>query len=1089
MNEEIKKYIQQITPERFESLCVEYLRILKGPTYKIKGTRYCKDGGKDIVGTVSNEIPYEIWAECKKHSRTVGLEEISKNVVLVLSENVNELIFFSTSNIASSAQKHISNLGARHNFSVAFYYGDNLFEALSILPVFRKSNKVSYPKESLSIPLKAVSKLTKYENSEFYEEVDTLILSRDMIFYIDVYIKNQSSTIIKNIHCAIQECNSVIFYTNKFDMDFQLAPYCERVLQIKAKVLDCKQSFPIPYININYDYMDEINVVTLKNGFVDPTKLIYFPLVGVELNNDLKFKIEPLLSGKKRTSYLIDIRGCSGVGKTRFIKEILSLADSYNWHIRSYDGKKDKDLRIIRDLLCFFMGIPYYTGNINFSVNEVRNILKNQGDNEEFAEILYDFIYAKKINPDTLYYIEEAFIYFLKRPYLDYPYLITIDNIQDMDNSVIEFLKHIIRILENTPTKFILVMGTNTEIIPNHNLSEINLFLEFLENFSDDYHKLYLLGDMAKEDAETLYIHALKNLKQNATFLEKMIRKAGTRPFDIIMHIKYMQERKLIKWLGNDSWYIDDYNEFEKFINGIPIKSENLIKKRVDIQKGLYENEVWNIFKKLIKAILYFEDCLPIEFANVIQIDEELLLQFTSSLLLKLDDVNSDIHFYHYNIFLYLKKIKVYNFDRKLANTILLWLKDHYAGKYKRTEFKCLIDIGDFEKAKNLGMGNLKESMDLYNYGTAIGIADILLKNPNFILSSKEIFNIKYIKAEAYRERLDHEKGAEIYGELFEYLQVNNYSFDTKELQCRFYHNAVNANLNSDHPDKAIEILNMFSKMDIQILYYKFILLDRYAVAYLALGNLQEARKKIKEATKIACEEKNPIWLGIIYSDTAYFYYRGLQNAEKAKEFFYKAYDIQFDTSLDLNRQGELLQQKAFAELLDGNMESAIKTINNSIDICTKINSTYLGVKAINLKGIIEIYRNNFDNALTIWLNGVDQCQQIKNIVCQIRIYANMGAAYLSTGQNKYFKKGEQNLLIALELLKQNHFSPLYYKELFYNIIRLYLWQEKSNDIKLLLKQWGFDELYDFYQFFLTAIDNEKQDYGVMFYHNINFIF
>lgn len=1089
MNEDIKKYIQQITPESFEALCVEYLRILKGPTYRIKGTRYCKDGGKDIVGTISDEIPYEIWAECKKHSRTVGLEEISKNVVLVLSENINELIFFSTSNIAYSAQRHISNLGARHNFSVAFYYGDNLFEALSVLPVFRKSDKGFYPREDVNIPLAAISKLTKYENPEFYENGDTIILNRDTIFYIDIYIKNQSSNIVKSIHCNIPKCNNVIFYTNKFDTDFQLAPYCERVLQIKAKVLDCKQIIMIPPINISYNYMDGTNIIYIKSGFVDPTKLIYFPLVGVEINNSLKHEIEPLLSEKTRNSYLIDVRGCSGVGKTRFIKEILSLADSYNWHVRSYDGKKEKDLRIIRDLLSFFIGIPYYVGNIDFSVNEIKNILKHQGDNEEFAEILYEFIYTQKINPDTLYYIEESFVYFLKRPYLDYPYLITLDNVQDIDYSVIEFFKHIICKLEYTSVKFILVIGTNIEIIPNYNLTEINSFLDLLENFSDDYHKLYLLEDMKKEDAETLYIHTLKNLKQNSSFLDKMIKKAGTRPFDIIMHIKYMQEQKLIKWMGNDSWYIDDYDGFEKFIKGIPIKSEKIIEKRIKIQKYLYTDDIWNIFKKIIKAVIYFEDCLPREFVEEIQVDEELLLQFMDSLLLKFDDINPEIHFYHYNIYLYFKKIKIYNFDKKLAKEILLWLTHNSNGKYKSTEFRCLLDIGNFDKAKIIGLENLTESMNLYNYSTAIEIADVLLKNSNIELSPKDVFNIKYTKAEAYRERLDHEKGAEIYWELFEYIQKNNTIFDTEELQCQFFHKAINANLNSDHPDKAIVVLNTFSKINIQSLFYKFIMLDRYAVAYLSLGKLEDAKTNIEQAMKIAQKVDNSMWLGIIYSDMAYFYYRGMQDAIMAKTYFCKAYDTQFSDLLDYNRQGELLQQKAFAELLENNLESAIKTINISIDICRKINCTYLGVKAINLKGIIEVYRDNFDNALLIWLNGIDQCQQIKNIVCQIRIYANIGAAYLSTGQNKYLKQAEENLMIALELLKKNHFSALYYKELFYNIIRLYFEQGKQQDIKLLLEQWSYNEFYDFYQYFLTVAYDEKQDYGVMFYHNINFIF
>ncbi|MBD5495622.1 MAG: hypothetical protein HDR12_14980, partial [Lachnospiraceae bacterium] len=390
---------------------------------------------------------------------------------------------------------------------------------------------------------------------------------------------------------------------------------------------------------------------------------------------------------------------------------------------------------------------------------------------------------------------------------------------------------------------------------------------------------------------------------------------------------------------------------------------------------------------------------------------------------------------------------------------------------------------------KSKGLENLIESMDLYNYSTAIGIADTLLENPNISLSSKELFNIKYTKAEAYRERLDHEKGAKIYEELFEYIKVNNNLFDTEDLECQFFHKAINANLNSDYPEKAVIILDTFSKMNIKNRFYHFIMLDRYAVAYLSLGRLYDAKTKVEQAAKMAREENNSMWLGIIYSDMAYFYYRGMQDAKLAQEYFYKAYETQFSDLLDYNRQGELLQQKAFAELLSNDWETAIKTVNMSIEICRKINCTYLEVKAINLKGIIEVYRDNFDNALSVWLNGIDQCHQIKNMVCQIKIYTNVGAAYLSTGQNKHLKKAEEKLLIALELLKQNHFSPLYFKELFFNIIRLYFSLCRQQDINLILKQWNLSEINDFYQSFLSSNDSEMHNYGVICYNNSNFIF
>ena len=121
---------------------------------------------------------------------------------------------------------------------------------------------------------------------------------------------------------------------------------------------------------------------------------------------------------------------------------------------------------------------------------------------------------------------------------------------------------------------------------------------------------------------------------------------------DIIMHIKYLQEKNLIKWLGNDSWYIDDFDLFEEFIEGIPLKSEKLIAKRIKLQKNIYSEDEWNVLQILMKAIVYFEDSLPLEFVEEIQVNEDLLFQFMDSLLTKFDDINPEIHFYHHNIYL-----------------------------------------------------------------------------------------------------------------------------------------------------------------------------------------------------------------------------------------------------------------------------------------------------------------------------------------------------------------------------------------------------------------------------------------------------
>ena len=171
-NYNVKEYVETLSPKSFEQICVEYLKQLKGDQYSIRGTSFIKDGGKDITGKPVNGVPYEIWAECKKHTRSIGLEDISKNVVLVMSYGVNELIFFSTSNITETAKTHISKVASKHDFSVGFYYGDKLYKALESLPIFSKKISVKN-NEKINIE----THLSKYKNPEMYEKNDIIKLT------------------------------------------------------------------------------------------------------------------------------------------------------------------------------------------------------------------------------------------------------------------------------------------------------------------------------------------------------------------------------------------------------------------------------------------------------------------------------------------------------------------------------------------------------------------------------------------------------------------------------------------------------------------------------------------------------------------------------------------------------------------------------------------------------------------------------------------------------------------------------------------------------------------------------------------------
>ena len=1086
---DIKEYVNNISSEKFEELCISYLRLIKGTNFTIKGTRYCKDGGKDITGVAKNDIPYEIWAECKKHGRSIGLDEISKNVVLVLSENINELIFFSTSNITSGAQKHISNLAARHNFSVAYYYGDKLLSALAELPIFRNEKDAKLREEFDEEGLIVRHQLAKFANSDRYESGATITLLRDTVFYIDLFFTNNSSKTIDISEIEMPDSKYMLFSIQPYNKQFRLQPHCDRIVQIKVNVINCVRKYKIPKIKINYEFNGEKQIFCLLAGTVDPTHLTYFPLIGVDLNNFIKLEMEPLLKATTSNTYIIDIRGGSGVGKSRLIKELLLIGETYNWHVKHYDGNSTKDLNIIKDLLCSFIGIPFYSGNINFTSNEIRNVLKSQGDDEEFSEILYDFIYKNKTSNEILYYIEDALLYWLKHPYLDYPYILSIDNLQEMDTSVLDVLNRLISRADKIAARFIIILGTNIERIPNKNKSELREFLKVLDCYDDDYRLCKNLHPMGYIDSKTFYVGLLKNIENHERLLSLLINKAGTRPFDMIMQLKHMQEKHILSWQEGNSWYIQNFDRFDKFVNEVPFKSMELIRNRVQAQLPLSDDDYYQkCFKKLIKCLLIFKDNLPIEFLYCININEEIIIELMNSLFFKYDEDEPVIHFYHNNLFLYFSNQKIYLHDVDIINQVVTWLEKESDYVVKNRDVILLesyIKLNRYNIAKIKGIECLKKKFDIYNFADSVSIAELLLSDKRFKLDKNEHFEIKLLLADAYRERINHEKGAQIFNELFEELKEKRVTL-SEEAENSFYHNAINANLNSNHPDFALKILQHFEKTKITIPFYKLILYDRFAVVYLALGKIDNAQKSILKAIEMAEKSNNTEWMGIVYSDYAYLQYRGYQNRAETCKYFMKAYDTQFPNLTYKNRIGELLQQKSFKELLENDFKNALSDAEMSIEICRKIHSTYLEAKAINLKGIIQIFMNNTHEGLNTWSNGVDFCQEIKNLPSKIRIYCNIGAFYLAEND---ISSARDNLLISYQLFLENEFSETHYKELFYNLLRLYKNTGDSASIEKIMEYTSNAHIEDFYEILEEHGDGLNFDYGMLIYKHCNFIF
>ena len=1033
--------IMNMTPEQFEQECVNLLRYMKPKPYKIVGTRYVKDGGKDIRATVDN-VPYEIWAECKKHKRSLGLDDISKNVVLVISNKVNELCFFSTSDITLNAQRNINIVAEKYGFLVSYHYGEKLYQLIDNMNLKKNIKKFSNNKE-----LEVKCFLTTYKDAEKYSETTTLVLTRDNTFYIDMFLHNNTVELLENIHIDFLGNDELIIKIQSSDNDFNIYPYTDRFVRIKGEVLNSRHVHRIPTLIINYELLGKKKEL-INCGIIDPTKLIYFPLIGQQQNDFILNKIKPIIHEESIDSKLIDIRGASGNGKSRIIKEICDIGRNNNYRIIHYDCMKKKDISVLKKLLCEILYIPYNNGDITATSQSILSILEQRGSNADFAQYIYSFIFKSVYDNETLYYVKQSILHFLAYPLFEERIILAFDNIQELSIQMLDILKDIIDGLYQKASDCILIICTNTELIPPKNREMVDELLTIIGLYSDDFHIQHICDEMTFDDAQALYMHALNT--DNQYYISKLIEKSGLRPFDIIMIIKYLQDEKIITWQGMSIWYIEDFSKLDKFLISIPDSSKRVLTKRLNKQKENPKSSYWKTFRTVIKLILYFGGYLPIQFVEYNNIDEDDIETMCHSLFIKYDDDKPMILFFHDNIHRFFDNQKSFRIDVGLAKKIRKWITDNPEINIDNKDallYKIYLYLLDFDSAKDYGINAVKRNYFLRNYEDVSFIGRQILSNSHLKLTIQNKFEIMYMIADSERERVNHDNGSIMFYDSFELLRDNALSIVlTNQEYNKYMHDCVNSQINVSKPSKALEILKEFEKSSTLDDFYRFIIYNRYSVAYLALGKGTEAENKIKIALKLAKTMCSNYLMSISYSDLAFIYLNYYEDANCVKTYFRKAVKKGGDSE-DPNRDVELFQQEALCYCLEGDQDKALVHVNKSIELGEQIRNTFLIIKAITLKGIIYAYKKDIKESLDSFNSAIVKCDENHSIVGKIKAFTNMAAICILQNDEK---KGKEYVDIAMKLYRKSELSPIKHRPLFYNYITLY---SKTKPYELLYKE------------------------------------
>lgn len=1090
----MQQYISNLNDKEFEELCTEYLKLYyKNKNISIHGTKLKKDGGKDIVGTAL-DVPYEIWAECKRHNRALGLETISKSAILVISRGINELIYFSTSDITRNAIKHISMVAAKHDFSVTFIYGDRLYQELSILPRFQYD--VKNQERQIKNDLKIIRYFSVFEDTEQYTESSKLTLQRDNIFYIDIYLTNLHDTTISNIRCILPKMPDITFHIQEIHNGFKMLQGSNRVIQVRAEVISsCTEKY-IPDFTLKYQCNNHNYSKKILGGIIDPTQLIYYPLVGEKVQNFLSKKILPLLKHKSESPiYVINITGKSGTGKTRLLSEIIHSAKNHNFQTLYCDAKKQSGFSIIRGYLCACLGLPYCTGNISCTLEDISNIIEHYHGSSKVSNAIFQFVFQERIDSDILYYLKEALLFFSCNIVGGIPLIWTIDNLQCLDKETLDIIYFMVEHLQKCLPKVIFSFGTNTEIIPVECQMGVNEFLTKIKEYENHVSIAYICGEMQNNDAKILYYHAIPNLQGFNYFTSLLLNKSGRRPFDIIMLIHLFYDLELIDVSTHNMIIPSSKIEIDKFIDQIPEKSKKVIDQRFALQKhkNFLQNTnltYFDAFKTVVKTILYFGGEAPVTFLESLDINDDMLFELSQSMFFKLLKTPK-IVFYHDNICRYFESCVFYRNDRTLSLKIIKWLNknDWYKSNLRTTTiFDCYIRAEEYEDAAKFGIAAMSSEYEKRNFQAIIHIGTKLLEdtsneheilnqpveNPFADFIDEQLkFRIYYLVADSYRIYQNLSESVSYYDRAYIIMRQNDIVGFNAIDNCKFYHRYSNACISAACFDKALTVLENFKNYNEKNDFYNFIMYNRYSVVYLAKGDTENALKAIDRSLEIAKQCNELQWESISYSDKAYIYYRACENKQETISYFNKAVDKHVAEQASINRGSEILAQEAFANLLMGNLEKAEDLANDALRRALEINGTSMEVKSRNLLGIIQYFNNKTDTAISAWKKDLIISAQRMNKDGMVKLHTNLGASYIL--QSKYVQAQEE-LEAAYVLYQKFKVSLMTHKPLIYNLLLIYNILGNNSKRDKLFQETHFDNLFSYYNQLISDKDNISTD-------------
>ena len=1002
----------RLSPIEFQDLVHAYLRARFGRAVKINpGPRQGPDGGRDfeLVFVIHRYRSYKSFVECKHRSRSLGTDTLGKYVIVVSRNHAKELQVVSSSPITGSARAQLVQVMKIINVDVAIIDGPRLEAELQRYKVLEKyfpektSRRIAASlKDALQVDV--LVRANPDFDAELAEEATEFQSYKDQ-FYLQVLLKNAAAVPLRID--ALDVAGDALLVAR--DPLYGPAPDELFSLQDFSVVYGCRLIAPRDLIDngeVRVSYVIAGRTFTRRVPLpkLDFHSLGEPPLVGESLNRFLRDDVPQICRDiHQRQTQFIDVRGVSGVGKTRLLDELGARFRESEVATLRFDAMHAGD-NVFRRLLAALAAVPVFEGRLAHTKQELEKILVERGCASEYAVTLGKFLVEDTSGWSARYAVVEALKHFIAKPVIASPTAVVIDNVQELSPQGLDVLLELTEFVKRKSAQLCLVLATNTEAMSAVMRKPIDELQGRFDSWNDGIFRTPIhVQPLSPDDAKLLLYSLLNGIppepqRRSRTspdaVIEAFVAKAGLRVLDLVMAVRYLEENGVIERTGALRWYIPKFRKFRDALETVPRGSSALIRKRLDAI-GARAPQTWDGARELLQFLVAFGGRIPAAFASDDDPALDLLLDHGFLRHESQHGLPAYVAF-HDNIYRFLDERRAWRPNREQAKRIVQWIESReervraalatahlFNSMIAGAADADVIALGEraLFAAENESPAMLRkvgERLDEYLTRSDLERSDFRRYLP---------IRMRYAGVLLLQDALN--EALEILDDLYRHVRAGALQNDAE--RDDFYLTYVNANLHCARYDTALRILRDRERHLPSDPHAVFNTYDRHGVAATAIGAEKEASHWLRRA--LAVGRGHPDWESMAHYDIGYIHVHVTHDVKNAKAAFRRAlaaYEAM--PSKPPWRQIEAAQMRAFIALFDSEYDAARDEAEHGLWLSNHNNLTYYAVKLLNMIGTVRVMAGDAEGGIEAFDEGMSRAAMSLNVRGYWRAIANFGA-------------------------------------------------------------------------------------------------